>query len=62
MLAALGHARAVAGGPTGQLRVGFTVTTPTEPLTRLVADFETRYPECRVIMQEHSLTGDGWDI
>lgn len=44
------------------LRVGFTVTTPSEPLTRLVTAFEIRHPECRVTLHEHPMTEDAWDV
>jgi DNA-binding transcriptional LysR family regulator len=55
-------ARTASRGVQGLLRVGFTVTTPSEPLTRLVKAFEARRPECRVTMHEHSMTGDDWDV
>jgi DNA-binding transcriptional LysR family regulator len=60
--AALDSARAASRVVTGQLRVGFTVTTPSEPLTRLVQSFEARHPECQVTLHEHSIAGDDWDI
>jgi DNA-binding transcriptional LysR family regulator len=60
--AALDEARAAFRGVTGLLRVGFTVTTPSEPLNRLVAAFETAHPDCRIILVEHPLTGDDWDV
>lgn len=60
--AALDSARVAARGVTGQLRVGFTVTTPSEPLTRLVQAFEAGHPGCQVTLYEHSVTGDDWDV
>ena len=39
MQAAIDDARGAARGMTGQLRVGFTATTPSEPLNRLVKAF-----------------------
>jgi DNA-binding transcriptional LysR family regulator len=59
---ALDGARTAARGVTGELRIGFTVTVPSEPLTRLVEAFEARHPDCRVTLAEHSLTGDDWDV
>jgi DNA-binding transcriptional LysR family regulator len=55
-------ARATSQGIRGLLRVGFTVTTPSEPLTRLVEAFEARHPECQVTLHEHSMTEDDWDL
>ncbi|MGH3304589.1 MAG: LysR family transcriptional regulator [Streptosporangiaceae bacterium] len=62
LTAALDSARAASRGVTGQLRVGFTTTTPSEPLTRLVQTFEMSHPECQVTLHEHSITGDDWDM
>jgi DNA-binding transcriptional LysR family regulator len=36
----------------GLLRVGFVLTTEGPPLSRLVAAFEARYPDCEVRLQE----------
>lgn len=60
--AALDGARAASRGVTGRVRIGFTVTTPGEPLTRLVQSFEARHPECQVTLHEHSIAGDDWDM
>ena len=62
LTAALDNTRATSRGLTGQLRLGFTTTTPSEPLTRLVQTFESRHPDCQVSLHEHSITGDDWDI
>jgi DNA-binding transcriptional LysR family regulator len=62
LTAALDGARAASRGVIGQLRVGFTVTTPSEPLTRLVRAFEARHPDCQVTLHEHLITGDDWDM
>lgn len=59
---ALDSARAASRGVTGQVRIGFTVTTPSELLTRLVRAFEARRPDCQVTLHEHSMTGDDWDV
>lgn len=59
---ALDSARTASRGVTGQLRVGFTVTTPGEPLARLVQSFEARHPECQVTLHEHSVAGNDWDM
>jgi DNA-binding transcriptional LysR family regulator len=60
--AALDEAREAARGVGGVLRVGFTVATPGEPLTRLVQAFEARHRECRATLVEHPTGGDDWDI
>ena len=62
LTAALDRTRAASRGLTGQLRVGFTATTPSEPLTRLVQAFESRHPDCQVTLHEHPITGDDWDV
>ncbi len=59
---ALEAARAAAQGPTGMLRLGFTATTPSESLDRLIQAFETRHPECQVTLFEHAMTADDWDV
>lgn len=59
---ALEKTRAAAQGLTGRLRLGFTATTPSEPLDRLVQAFETCHPECQVTLHEHAMTGDDWDV
>lgn len=50
--AALDHARDTAGSPSGVLHVGFTATTGTKDLDRLVITFEREHPGCRVILHE----------
>jgi DNA-binding transcriptional LysR family regulator len=60
--AAIDDARAAARGITGVLRVGFTVTTGGEALTRLVDAFETRNRDCRVALFEHQAHADDWDL
>jgi DNA-binding transcriptional LysR family regulator len=50
--AALAAARAEANRASGTLRVGITVTTGGEAVTRLVAAFQDAYPGCEVILQE----------
>ncbi len=52
MQAALADARAAATQASGVLRVGFTVTTGGEALTRLVTVFESAHPGCQVILNE----------
>ncbi len=52
MQAALADARAAATQASGVLRVGFTVTTGGEALTRLVTAFGSAHPDCQVILQE----------
>lgn len=59
---AIDEARAVAGGTTGVLRIGFTVTTSGETLTRLVEAFETRHRDCRVALVEHQASWEHWDV
>jgi DNA-binding transcriptional LysR family regulator len=62
LTAALEEARAASQGVTGLLRVGCTVTTGGEALTRLVAAFETRHSECRVALCEHQIGAETWDV
>ena len=62
LTAVLESSRAASRGLTGQLRLGFMVTTPNEPLTRLAQAFESRHPECQVTLHEHVITGDDWDF
>jgi DNA-binding transcriptional LysR family regulator len=62
MQTAVGEARAAAREITGELTIGFTATTPSEPLNRLVQAFEARYPTCPVTLCEHPSGGDDWDI
>jgi DNA-binding transcriptional LysR family regulator len=50
--AALAGARAEASRASGTLRVGITVTTGGEAVTRLVAAFQDAHPGCEVILQE----------
>ena len=52
MRAALADARAAATQASGVLRVGFTVTTGGEALTRLVTVFGSAHPGCQVILKE----------
>ena len=62
LLDAIASAQSSAHGLTGVLRLGFTQTTPSEPLTRLVDAFEARHPDCKVALREHALNGDDWDL
>jgi DNA-binding transcriptional LysR family regulator len=62
MQAAIDDARGAARGMTGQLRVGFTATTPSEPLNRLVKAFEKCHPDCRITLCEHPMTEGDWDV
>jgi DNA-binding transcriptional LysR family regulator len=55
LLAALDDARREARGTAGELRIGFTVTTQGEALTRLVTAFEAGDHGCRVVLHEVSL-------
>jgi DNA-binding transcriptional LysR family regulator len=50
--AALADARATATRASGTLRVGFTVTTGGEAVTRLVTAFQAAHPGCQVILRE----------
>jgi DNA-binding transcriptional LysR family regulator len=59
---ALDNARAASIGVTGLLRIGFTVTVPSEPLARLVQAFETAHRDCRVSLVEHLVAEDDWDV
>jgi DNA-binding transcriptional LysR family regulator len=52
MQAALADTRAAATQASGVLRVGFTVTTGGEALTRLVSEFGTAHPHCQVVLKE----------
>jgi len=47
---------------TGTLRLGFVVTMPGEPVTTLVDRFETQHPQCKVVLREHLITWDNWDM
>jgi len=62
MQTAVDHARAAAREVTGELNIGFTSTTPSELLNRLVQAFEARHPECLVTLSEHPSGGDNWDV
>lgn len=62
LTSAIGHARTVATGVTGELRLGCVVTAPSEPLAMLLEAFETQHPECKVTLREHLIVGDEWDI
>ena len=62
---ALKDAHELAGAqaaPTGTLRLGFVVTIPGEPVTRLVDRFEQQHPDCRVVLREHPITWEQWDM
>jgi DNA-binding transcriptional LysR family regulator len=48
LLAAFDDARAAARRPEGTLRIGFTLTTGGNALTRLVRAFTAAYPGCDV--------------
>jgi DNA-binding transcriptional LysR family regulator len=52
MQAALADARATATQASGVLRIGFTVTTGGEALTRLVTVFGSAHPDCQVNLRE----------
>jgi DNA-binding transcriptional LysR family regulator len=62
LTAAVDRARAASRGVTGQVRVGFTATTPSEPLTTLVQAFEQLHPDCQVTLHEHAITEGDWDM
>jgi DNA-binding transcriptional LysR family regulator len=49
------YAWAAAARGSGTLRVGFTVTTGGEAVTRLVTAFQAAHPGCQVILQEIGL-------
>ncbi|TWD80025.1 LysR family transcriptional regulator [Kribbella amoyensis] len=49
---AITHARAIAGGLSGELVVGCTATTALAALTRLVERFTHDHPECNVTLRE----------
>jgi DNA-binding transcriptional LysR family regulator len=59
---ALDAARQAARGVVGQLRVGFTVTTGGDALTRLVDAFESRRHDSRVTLVEHQAFQGAWDL
>jgi len=42
----------MAAGVVGTLRIGFTATTDTPPLSRLVAAFQSRHPDCQISLHE----------
>lgn len=50
--AALDHARDAAASPSGVLHVGFTATTGTRDLDRLVITFERLHPGCQIVLHE----------
>ncbi|HEX6445131.1 MAG TPA: LysR family transcriptional regulator [Streptosporangiales bacterium] len=50
--AALDHARDTARSPSGVLHIGFTATTASDELDRLVITFERRHPGCQIVMHE----------
>ena len=52
MQAALADARAAATQASGVLRIGFTVTTGGQALTRLVTAFASAHPDCQVSLTE----------
>ena len=54
---ALAEASDIAAGTGGQLRVGFTATSDVPALGRIVAAFQSRHPDCQVILHEV----DTWD-
>jgi DNA-binding transcriptional LysR family regulator len=60
--AAYDAARAAARGMAGELRLGIVVTTPGEAVAQVVQAFEASYPECRVKVVEHLITGDDWAV
>ncbi|HET9967936.1 MAG TPA: LysR family transcriptional regulator [Streptosporangiaceae bacterium] len=60
--AAYDAARASARGMAGELRLGIVVTTPSEAVAQVVQAFEASYPECRVTVVEHLITGDDWAV
>jgi DNA-binding transcriptional LysR family regulator len=55
--AALDHARRAAREAAGQLCIGFTTTTEGPALSRLIAVFEARHPECQVTLREVPVAG-----
>jgi DNA-binding transcriptional LysR family regulator len=50
LIAALDDARACAGQAAGVIRIGFSPTSNTDTLTRLVEAFEARHLGCRVVL------------
>jgi DNA-binding transcriptional LysR family regulator len=52
MQAAVADARAAATQASGVVRVGFTVTTGGQALTRLVSAFESAHPDCEIVLRE----------
>jgi DNA-binding transcriptional LysR family regulator len=50
LLAALDDARAAAVRAEGVIRIGFSPTSNSEPLTRLVGAFEAGHPGCRAVL------------
>jgi DNA-binding transcriptional LysR family regulator len=55
-IAAFDDARQVARGKAGELRIGFTITTQGEALTRLASAFEADHQGCRAVLSEVSMT------
>lgn len=55
MQAALSGARAAAARASGTLRIGFTVTTGGQALTRLMTTFGPAHPDCQVTLTEVSI-------
>jgi DNA-binding transcriptional LysR family regulator len=53
---ALADARRMAHEPLGELRIGFTATTAGTVLNRLIAAFESDYPDCEVTLSEVSIS------
>jgi DNA-binding transcriptional LysR family regulator len=48
------NARRSARGITGELRLGFTLTTPMSPTRELAGRFTALYPDCEVLLRECS--------
>ena len=52
LVQALAETSDTAAGLSGPLRIGFSSTTHGPPLSHLVAQFQSRHPDCRVILHE----------
>jgi DNA-binding transcriptional LysR family regulator len=56
LIAAFDDARHAAEDKAGELRIGFTLTTQGEVLTRLASAFEADHPGCRAVLSEVDLS------
>jgi DNA-binding transcriptional LysR family regulator len=62
LIDAFADARATATGTSGVLNLGFAPILSTEPVTEMADEFERRHPGCRVVLHEHVMEGEGWDV